>query len=469
MPVRRAVLILIIGCSGAWLGTPIRTTLAATTLPRPDHVVIVIEENHSFSEIYKSASAPFINSLVPEGALFTQSFAVEHPSEPNYLDLFSGANQGVTDDSCPHSFSTANLGAQLIAASLTFAGYSEDLPSVGSTVCTSGSYARKHNPWVNFNTSPNAVPSTANKPFFGYWPTTDAGFAALPTVSIVVPNLQNDMHDGSISVGDAWFWNNLGPYYQWAKTHNSLLILTFDEDDSSASNRIFTLFLGQVVSPGLYSTSINHFNVLRTIEDMYGLGHAGAAASATPITVGWNTSVPGSTTLTAQPGDAQVALSWTVSGGADTYNLYRGTTPGGETLLLTGLVGTTRTDSTVANGTTYDYKVAGVNVNGEGPRSNEVSATPNSAPAAPSNLTATAGNRQITLHWTNHATSSSAVAIERRKGSSNPFAQIATVSATATSYVNTGLRKRTTYDYRVRAVNGTQVSGYSNIATATTP
>jgi hypothetical protein len=119
---------------------------AAGGVPRPDHVVMVIEENHSFQEIYNSPSASYINSLLPDAAVFTQSFAIEHPSQPNYFDLFSGSNQGVTDNSCPHSFSAANLGGQLLVAGLTFAGYSEDLPSVGSTVCTSGFYARKHVP-----------------------------------------------------------------------------------------------------------------------------------------------------------------------------------------------------------------------------------------------------------------------------------------------------------------------------------
>src|SRR5690349_14259526 len=139
---------------------------ACSQIPLFDHVVVVVMENHSQSEIIgNTAKAPYINSLASDGANFTQSFAVEHPSEPNYLDLFSGSNQGVTDDSCPHTFSTANLGAQFIEAGLSFSGYSEDLPSVGSTVCTSGLYARKHNPWVNFTVSPNAVPASANKPF----------------------------------------------------------------------------------------------------------------------------------------------------------------------------------------------------------------------------------------------------------------------------------------------------------------
>src|SRR5437762_124224 len=108
--------------------------------PKPDHVVIVIEENHSYSQIIGSASAPYINSLAGQGALFTQSFAITHPSQPNYLHFFSGSAQGVTDDTCPppgSPYAAANLGAELIAKGFTFGGYSEDLPSTGSTACSS--------------------------------------------------------------------------------------------------------------------------------------------------------------------------------------------------------------------------------------------------------------------------------------------------------------------------------------------
>ena len=103
-------------------------------MPRPDHVVVVIEENHAYNQIIGSPSAPYINGLAANNVSFTNSHAIEHPSQPNYLDLFSGANQGVTDDSCPHTFSAANLGSELIGAGLTFAGYSEDLPAAGSPV-----------------------------------------------------------------------------------------------------------------------------------------------------------------------------------------------------------------------------------------------------------------------------------------------------------------------------------------------
>ncbi|HEU5356685.1 MAG TPA: alkaline phosphatase family protein, partial [Actinocrinis sp.] len=115
---------------------------AAAGLPKPDHLVVVIEENHSYADVIGSSSAPYINSLAAQGAGFTQSFAVAHPSEPNYLALFAGSTEGLSSDSCPHTYSTANLGSELIAAGLTFTGYSESMPSDGYTGCTSGEYAR---------------------------------------------------------------------------------------------------------------------------------------------------------------------------------------------------------------------------------------------------------------------------------------------------------------------------------------
>src|SRR5215831_14846937 len=251
----------------------------------PDHIVIVIEENHSFSEIIGSSSAPYINSLAQQGALFTHSFAIEHPSEPNYLDLFSGANQGITSDACPSGpFSTDNLGAELIATGKTFRGFSEDLPAAGSTVCTSGAYARKHNPWVDFSN----VPTSSNLPFTSF--PTD--FTTLPTISIVVPNLNDDMHDGTIQQADTWLQTHIDPYVQFAKTHNSLLIVTWDEDDGTQSNQIPTIFFGPMVKTAQFGEIINHFNLLRTLEDLYSLGHAGQSANVSPITDVWNTTNP---------------------------------------------------------------------------------------------------------------------------------------------------------------------------------
>ena len=249
----------------------------AAVLPRPDHVVILVEENHAYSQINGTAS--YLTSLADTGARFTQSFALTHPSQPNYLALFSGSAQGVTSDSCPHTYSGANQGSELIAAGLSFAGFSESMPSDGYTGCTSGAYARKHNPWVDFAN----VPASANLRLSRF--PTD--YTTLPTVSIVVPNLNNDMHDGSIATGDAWAKTTIDPYAQWAKTHNSLLIVTFDEDDSAHGNQIFTVFYGQPVATGTYPEQVTHASVLATIEGLYGIPCTASACTTSAITDTW--------------------------------------------------------------------------------------------------------------------------------------------------------------------------------------
>ncbi|MEY9946055.1 alkaline phosphatase family protein [Kitasatospora sp. GAS1066B] len=352
--------------------TAAQPALAAASVPRPDHVVVVLFENTSQSSIVGNSSAPYFNQLANTGANFTNSFAISHPSQPNYLDLFSGSDQGVSDDSCPHTFSSDNEGAQLIAKGLTFTGYSEGLPSVGSTACTSGEYARKHVPWTNFSN----VPATDSQPFSAF--PTD--YTKLPTVSWVIPNLCDDIHDCSISTGDTWLKNNLDSYVQWAKTHNSLLITTFDEDDSSSSlNQIATFFNGQQVKPGTYNEQINHFSVLRTIEDMYGLPYAGAAAQATPITDAWaGSGSTGSVTVTA-PGDqngtvgtaanlqlsatdtATGTLNWTATGlpAGLSVNAASGLISGTPTTAGTSSVTVTATDSTGPSGSaTFNWTVA---------------------------------------------------------------------------------------------------------------
>ncbi|MGF7236727.1 MAG: alkaline phosphatase family protein [Frankia sp.] len=252
---------------------------SATGIPRPDHVVVVVMENHAYSGILGSGSAPYLTGLAARGASFTQSFAVAHPSQPNYLALFSGSAQGITDDSCPHTFSGPNLGQELIAAGKSFAGFSESMPSDGYTGCSSGDYARKHNPWVNFTT----VPPSSNLTFNRF----PGDYAQLPTVSFVIPNLCDDMHNCPVATGDTWLRDHIDGYARWARTHKSLLVVTWDEDDNGHDNRIPTIVVGDGVKIGTFSEKISHYNVLRTIEDMYRLPHAGASASATPITDIW--------------------------------------------------------------------------------------------------------------------------------------------------------------------------------------
>ena len=290
-----ALLVLVlVGCGGSGpaasspAGQTGSSAAAATTttgtqpaaVPEPAHTVVVVMENHSYADIVGNPAAPFINELARRGALFTRSYAITHPSEPNYLALFSGSTQGVADDGCPYRFTAPNLAADLIKAGRSFAGYAEDLPGAGSPACSAGAYARKHVPWADFSN----VPGSVSLPFTSFAATA---FARLPAVSFVVPDLCHDMHDCSIATGDSWLRAHIGGYADWAMSHHSLLILTWDEDDGSQDNQIVTIFAGQSVRPGSYAERITHYSVLATIEAAYALPRDGQAATATPITDIW--------------------------------------------------------------------------------------------------------------------------------------------------------------------------------------
>jgi acid phosphatase len=244
--------------------------------------VVVIFENKAAQQVLGSPDAPYLTSLSATGARFTRSRGVTHPSQPNYLALFSGSTQGVTDDSCPQDLgSRPNLAQELQSAGSTFAGYSEGLPVAGFTGCVdpTGSYARRHNPWVDFSN----VPASSNLPFTDF--PTD--LSRLPTVAFVVPDLCNDMHDCDVATGDSWARDHLAPYVTWARTHDSLLVVTFDEDDGTPTNRIATFLVGPMVKSVTLSQPVNHYNLLRTIGDLYGLEPLGAARTTAPLR-GWS-------------------------------------------------------------------------------------------------------------------------------------------------------------------------------------
>ena len=270
------------GTSAAAAAASNPTGPPGAAVPRPDHVVVVIEENRSAASVLANPSAPYLNGLAGRGATFTQSYGVSHPSEPNYLALFSGSTHGLSDDSCPATgspYSSANLASVLRAGGFSFATFSEDLPAAGSTVCSSGQYARKHNPVTDFSN----VPADLSRPFRAF----PADLSTLPTVSFVVPNLDHDMHDGTVGQADVWLHDHLDRYVSWAFTHHSLLVVTWDEDDHSAGNRIPTLFVGPMVRPGRYAERIDHYAVLRTVTALYGVAAPGLAATAPTITDVW--------------------------------------------------------------------------------------------------------------------------------------------------------------------------------------
>jgi hypothetical protein len=258
---------------------------AATDAPF-DHVVIVIMSSRYSTDIYASLNAPYLNSLLAQGASFSD-FHGFYPDQAAYLALFSGDVQGVTTfDTCPlTNFGAGNLAQQLIDASQTFAQYSEGLGLVGSTACTNLNYTQFHNPVPVFFPDSSAV----SRDFTEF--ATAVSASTLPTVSFVVPNLLDDMKGGTVADGDLWLSTNIPPFLASASAPTSLLIITWDKDGNvlPSNNPIPMIFYGPHVKQGYISTgTINHYNILRTIEDWYGLPHLGGAATSPQIMDVWD-------------------------------------------------------------------------------------------------------------------------------------------------------------------------------------
>ena len=243
---------------------------------RPDHIVIVIFENKHRSSVMGNSRAPYFNKLATQGANMTRSYGITHPSQPNYLALFSGSTHGVSSDTCLRQFKKKqNLGSQLRKAGYSFTGYAEALPRVGFTGCVQGRYQRKHNPWVNFAN----LPRSSNQPFSAF----PSDYRRLPTVSFVSPDMCNSMHDCSIRTGDRWMKRHFNSYAKWAKRHNSWLIVTFDENAGGSANPIPTIIVGEGIRPGRYSQRMDHYTMLRTIQKAYGLPPLGRSQAARPL------------------------------------------------------------------------------------------------------------------------------------------------------------------------------------------
>ena len=250
-------------------------------VPHAAHVTIVMMENRNYASIVGNPSAPYFNhTLVAEGMLLRNYHAIAHPSEPNYLALFSGSTQGVTGDDCPVEFGARNLATELAAAGLTFAGYAESMPRDGYRGCvgSGGLYGRKHVPWADFaDVSPEQ-----NRVYRGFP-------ADPPAVLWITPNMCDDMHDCSTRTGDRWLAAHLPQIVAWDAKHDGWLVVTWDEadPDPDASNRVPAVIVGPMVAQGASDRRADHYALLRTIEENFRLPCIARECSAAPIAGIW--------------------------------------------------------------------------------------------------------------------------------------------------------------------------------------
>jgi phosphatidylinositol-3-phosphatase len=270
-----------IAVAAATAGSAAATTGGVASVARAggySHVVLVIEENYSGPAIVDGGQAPYLKSLAGQGEYFPAYRGVSHPSEPNYMALFSGSTQHTDgSDNCIKTSARSIVG-EARGSGVSTKGYIEGLSS-------GNNYACRHDPFSQFRDA------RGSETDFSRFPTN---YATLPQLSVVVPNLVNDMHDNGISPGDRWAKAHLNAYAKWAKTHNSLLIVISDESDSDPNysanqpgengNNALAVVAGARVTPGkVVRSSFDHYSLLRTLEDIFGLGHLGASARASDM------------------------------------------------------------------------------------------------------------------------------------------------------------------------------------------
>ena len=198
--VARALAMLVcVGTLAACTQHPVAADLDRSSTPqtrRPAHIVVVVMENRSDSQIVHNRNAPYLNTLLAQSANYSDFHAETHPSQPNYLALVSGSTHQVRSDSCDYRFRTDNLGDEVLDAGLTFTAYTESLPVDGVQPCADlgAEYTRAREPWTDFGD----VPGVLNQTFS----TFPHDYAKLPVLSFVIPNLRDSMHSGSVARGD---------------------------------------------------------------------------------------------------------------------------------------------------------------------------------------------------------------------------------------------------------------------------
>ena len=244
------------------------------TIGRPhyDHVVWIVLENVGYA-VVGSNQAPYLNGLASACGLATNDWAVGHPSLPNYIALTSGSTQGVTDDGEPsvHRLTNASVFSQLGGR---WRALVESMRAPCDRV-TNGLYAARHNPAVYYaalgaQCRRNDVPLV--RPF-----SLGASF------TFIVPNICDDMHSCSISVGDAWLARTVPAILSSREfqLHSLVLFITFDENDSDPKNRVPTYVIAPSVPRGTrVGQPFTHYSLLRTTEALLGLPPLGEARHA---------------------------------------------------------------------------------------------------------------------------------------------------------------------------------------------
>jgi hypothetical protein len=264
---------------------------AAAVPPAFDKVVVIIFENKTPRMILDNPAAPTFNALARRYATLSHYDAVAHPSLPNYIALVSGSTKGIRSDCFRCSTARRNLADTLEGAGKTWNTYAEGLPAPGFEGRRVGWYAKKVNPFLHFRDVTSDPRRLARIVPYSQL-ARDVAAHRLPDFSLVVPNLCHDMHSCSVQVGDSWLRQQLPLLLQSPQLRHGVIFVLFDEgagsDHGGGGGHVPALVLGPLVRPGsIGSAPVDHYSVLRTIEQAWQLPYLGKSRTAVPISRIW--------------------------------------------------------------------------------------------------------------------------------------------------------------------------------------
>lgn len=245
-----------------------------SSLPAFDHIFVIVMENRAYENIVGSSSAPYINGLIGKYGLAANYHGVTHDSFPNYMALTGADTFGLTAACGTCVFTAPNIAADRIETSgRSWKAYLESMPAACYGLSDAYPYVERHNPLLHYTDILNVSARCARVVPFTNLSNDLASAATTPNYVWITPNMCHDMHDCDIIEGDTWLSQNVPTILNSpAFTQNSLVIVTWDEDDDLHGNHVATVLIGPSVRPGFRSNvAYNHYSLLKTIEQAWGL------------------------------------------------------------------------------------------------------------------------------------------------------------------------------------------------------
>jgi acid phosphatase len=260
------IAILILGCAA----------VGSAGTPQSKHVVLVVEENHSYDSVITEGGMPYLKSLAEKHTILVNYYANHHPSIGNYFTMTTGQTIS-TDDGYKGVVHDDNIVTQLVAANKKWKMYGDSLPEAGYIGGNKRPYVKKHFPMAYFANVRDDEKQRMNLVPVEQFVQDMKSSEGLPEFSMVIPDLDHDAHDGSLQEADNWLKKNIGPLLEDPNFQkDGILFVTFDEAAKSDSNHggghIVTVVIGPLVKENFAdNTFYQHESLLATIEDVLGL------------------------------------------------------------------------------------------------------------------------------------------------------------------------------------------------------